>query len=91
MAQDSKATTGIPINPAGMNDNAPIESQPNWYQTRGLHSISEKCLRRMNGKSLRHKFSSPILAIHGGLRGITFIETSTKLYMFENLEDAIPV
>lgn len=90
MAYDPKATTGIPMNPAGMNDNTPLETEPNWYQTRGVHSLSEKCLQRCNGKLLLQKFPSPVLGIHGSLRNVIYVETSTALYIFDSLLDSFP-
>jgi hypothetical protein len=90
MALDTQAINGIPLNPAGMNDNIPLDEQADWFQTRGLHSLNDNSLRRCNGKLLSHKFVSPILAIHGNLRGRLFIETATTLYMFEHIDDAIP-
>lgn len=90
MAFDTKATTGFPLNPAGMNDNIPLDAQADWYQTRGLHSLTDQSLQRCNGKLLSHKFDSPVLAIHGSLRERVFVETVNTLYMFEHLDDAIP-
>lgn len=91
MAEDTKATVGVPMNPAGMNDNIPLELEPNWYQTRGVHSLAEKCLQRCNGKELLNKFDSPILAIHGGQRERVFVETTNALYMFDNIADTLPI
>lgn len=91
MAQDTKATSGVPLNPGGMNDNIPLTKESDWYQTRGLHSITELCLQRMAGKSLVNKFDAPILSIHGDLRERIFIETTTTLYMFEKITDPIPI
>lgn len=82
---------GVPLLPKGMNDNTPLHSAPDFYQTRGIHSISEQCLQRMAGKVLSHKFTSPILAIHGDLRERIIIETVTTLYMFDHITDPIPV
>lgn len=89
MARDAKFQTGVPLNPAGMNDNAPLESAPSFYQTRGVYSLSEQCLQRCNGKLLITKFSSPVLAIHGGLKDVVFIETADTLYMLDNISDSI--
>lgn len=91
MARDTIASNGIPMNPAGMNDNSPLDIEPNWFLTRGVHSLSDKSLQRCNGKLLLQKFPSPILAIHGDLMNKVFIETSTALYMFDNLTDSLPV
>lgn len=90
MALDTQATSGFPLNSAGMNDNIPLSLQADWYQTRGIHSLSDQSLQRCTGKLLSHKFASPVLAIHGNLRGLLFIETATTLYMFEHINDAIP-
>lgn len=90
MAEDTLAKTGIPMNPTGMNDNTPLEKEPNFYETNGIHSLSEKCLQRCNGKKLDTKFDSPVLAIHGDLRGIRFIETVTQLLMITDDLDEEP-
>ena len=89
MAKDTLAENGIPLTPQGMNDNAPLEVEPNFYQTRGLHSIAELALQRCNGKSLLYKFPEPVLAIHGNLRTRIFIETTKTLYMLESFRDAL--
>lgn len=91
MAKDTLAINGVPLNPTGLNDNQPLSADPEWYQTRGMHSISELCLQRMSGKALINKFDAPILAIHGELREQIIIETATTLYSFAHLDDAIPV
>lgn len=83
MAKDTLAENGIPLNPAGINDNSPLNAQPEWYQTNGVNSLSEQCLQRCNGKALIQKFNSPILAIHGQLRERIFVETTTELLMFD--------
>lgn len=90
MARDTKVINGVPLTPGGMNDNAPLEAELTFYQTRGVFSISEQCLQRCNGKLLINKFPDPILGIHGGLRERVFIETSGALYMFEHIDDAVP-
>lgn len=81
MAKDALVLTGIPLQPAGMNDNSPLSSDPDYYQTRGTHSISELCLQRCNGKQLLRKFDTPILGIHGDIKGFIFVETVDTLYM----------
>lgn len=84
MAKDTLSIEGVPLQPAGMNDNTPLDSENNWYQTRGVNSLSEQCLQRIEGKSLVRKFNSPILAIHGSIKDNIFVETSNTLYLFKN-------
>lgn len=86
MAQDTLTIKGMPLEAAGMNDNTPLESEPNFYQTRGVHSLSERCLQRCNGKRLVSKYSSPVLAIHGDLRTRIYIETTTQILMLDTLQ-----
>jgi len=83
MAKDAIALKGIPLNPAGMNDNSPLNAESDFYQTRGVHSLHELCLQRCNGKKLIKKFDSPILAIHGDMRDRIWIETTTQLLMVD--------
>lgn len=90
MAKDTKASAGIPLNPAGMNDNIPLEPEANFYLTRGLHSLHDKSLQRCNGKLLYQKFADPVLAIHGSLKDIIFVETTGAIYAFTNLSDPLP-
>jgi hypothetical protein len=90
MAKDALAIAGVPIQPKGMNDNSPLEAELNWYQTRGVFSLSEQCLQRCNGKLLISKFPSPILAIHGDLRDRVFVETTTALYILDNISSPPP-
>lgn len=84
MAQDTLEVNGIPMNPVGMNDNIPLDTNPTWYQTNGLHSLHELCVQRMLGKNLLKKFDSPVLQIHGDLKDRIFIETASTLYLFIN-------
>lgn len=90
MAQDTLEIGGIPLQPAGMNDNVPLETDPNFYQTRGIHSLSDRTLQRCNGKKLYHRLPCPVLAIHGDLRGKILVETSCAIYQFEKLDDDLP-
>lgn len=90
MAQDTLEIGGIPLQPVGMNDNVPLESDPNFYQTRGIHSLSERVLQRCNGKRLLHKLNCPVLAIHGDLRGKIYVETSCAIYQFDKIDDDLP-
>jgi hypothetical protein len=87
MAKDTLAAKGIPLEAKGMNDNTPLDASSDFYQTRGVHSLHEQCLQRCNGKSLFRKYDSPILAIHGDLRGRIWIETATQLLMLDGLTD----
>lgn len=90
MAEDTLAKTGIPLNPTGMNDNTPLEKEPNFYETRGVHSLSELCLQRCNGKKLHTKFDSPVLAIHGDLMGVVYIETVNQILMITGFQEVEP-
>lgn len=83
MAKDTIAKSGIPLNPAGMNDNSPLDAENNWYLANGVHSLNEQCLQRCNGKALIEKLDSPILAIHGDLRERVWVETTTQLLMYD--------
>jgi hypothetical protein len=87
MAKDTLAEKGVPQMPAGMNDNAPLEIESNFYQTRGIHSISELALQRCNGKFLYGKFEAPVLAIHGDLRNKIYVETPQAIYQFDHISD----
>jgi len=91
MARDPKHIKGVPLMPGGMNDNNPLEAENSFYQTRGVHSISERALQRCNGKLLLNKFPSPILAIHGDLASHVFVETTTAIYIFADITDPIPL
>lgn len=82
MAKDTQAIKGIPLNPEGMNDNSPLNDQPTWYQTRGVHSLDEKCLQRITGKLLIEKFDDPVLAIHAIEGNVYLVETTTALTMY---------
>lgn len=82
MAKTTTTIPGIPLNPEGMDDNTPLQTAPSFYQTRGVHSISERCLQRMQGKKLLKKFNTPILNIHADLKDNVFVETVDKLYLF---------
>lgn len=91
MAKDTLNQKPITLLPAGVNDNSPVVvGQPSLYFTNGVFLGDEQQLQRCNGKELKHKFSAPILAIHGDLRTRVFIETTQALYMFESLDDALP-
>lgn len=90
MAQDTLQQQAKAQNPEGMNDNAPSEFLPAWYQTNGVHSQGQHFIQRRSGNLLIHKFDGPILAMHGDIRNRIFVETTKALYMFENLYDAIP-
>jgi len=91
MAKDALAKSGIPLEPKGMNDNSPLNPDPDFYQTRGVHSLYDQCLQRCNGKQLYLKFDSPVLAIHGALRERIWIETTTQLLMLDGLAPAEPI
>lgn len=91
MAKDTLKLQAGSTNPGGMNDNSPAEALPAWFRTNGIHSQSQQFLQRCNGKLLIHKFDSSILNLHGDLRDRIFIETRTTLYMFEKIDDAIPL
>jgi len=84
MAKDTIAINGVPLQPTGVNDSSPINTDPDFYQTNGIHSLSELCLQRMSGKNLIHKYDSPVLGIHGDIRNFTFIETVDALYLVSN-------
>lgn len=84
MAQDTINENGVPLNPAGMNDNSPLDTNPPWYQTNGIHSLHNLSIQRMLGKNLLKKFDSPILQIHGELKDRIFVETASTLYLFIN-------
>lgn len=91
MARDTLNIQSGVTPPAGMNDNMPLSPSPAYYNIQGAHSKSQLFLERMEGKTLLYKFHSPVLAIHGDLRGRVIIETKDTLYMFDHLTDAIPV
>lgn len=80
---------GIPLPPTGMNDNSPLQAHPDFYQTRGVHSLSERCLQRMSGKELANKFDAPILNLHGDLKGFIWVETATTLYLQNTINDPL--
>jgi hypothetical protein len=90
MARDTLKLSAKPMNPGGMNDNSPTEELPAWYETNGLHSQSQQFVERKTGNLLINKFANPVLAIHGDLKDRVFIETTTALYMFINIDDPIP-
>lgn len=83
MAYDATGEGGIPLLPAGMNDNSPLDAEANFYLTRGVNSLSDLGLQRCNGKSLARKFASPVLGIEGGIKGYTWVETVDALYLFK--------
>lgn len=72
----------ITLPPTGMNDATPLHPNPDFYQTRGVHSLSERCLRRMEGKFLLQKLDAPVLNIHAALRNAVFVETSDQIILY---------
>lgn len=91
MARDTYNLSAKAVNPEGMNDNAPSEQLPSWYETSGVHSHSQHFVERKAGSLLINKFPNPVLAIHGDLKDRVFIETTGALYMFVKIDDAVPV
>lgn len=90
MAEDTLGVKAQVLHPAGVQDNA-IISDAEWLIAQGINSNSERFLQRCNGKELIHRFTAPILAIHGDIRAAVFVETSGALYFFESLTDDIPL
>lgn len=90
MAKDPLAISSVPLNPEGMNDNVPLNSNPTWYQTDGCHSLHELCIQRTLGKHLLQKFESAILQIHAKLKGAIWVETVDTLYLFTEGDEIPP-
>jgi hypothetical protein len=90
MSYTAESIPDKPMAARGMDDSQPINQEATFYQTRGAFFGRTQELQRCNGKLLLHKFPVPVLAIHGDQRGCVFIETTTTLYMFNSLTDAIP-
>lgn len=85
MAKDTLATKGIPLNPAGIDDNSPLNADASFYQTRGVVSLGEQCLERITGKLLIEKYETPVLGIHGSIGNQYYVETVDQLILYNSL------
>lgn len=82
MAKDALVIAGIPLKPAGTDDSTPINLEENYFLTRGVRTLSEKCVERLTGKLLIEKYDVPVLGIHGSIGNQYYVETVDQLILY---------
>lgn len=83
--QDSIAPNRV-LRGEGQDEANPILRNNSFFKTNGLRSQFGS-IERMQGKLFIVKYPNPVVAVHSNLNDHFWVQTSTTIYMLDNLAD----
>lgn len=86
MAKQDQLQPSRVLKGEGQDEANPVMQNNSFFKTNGLRSQFGS-IERLLGKLFIVKYPAPVVAIHSNLNDHFWIQTSTTIYMLDNLAD----